>query len=68
MGVRAVENSMLFLDIIISLTQISGYSQGGLGFHVAVLKRRVWTHSLKRATLQMISCGRSRTVHLGRRL
>jgi len=53
MGVGAVENSMLFLDIIISLTQITG--RGGAGLHVVVSKRRVWTRGQKRATLQMTS-------------
>ena len=60
----AVENSMLFiLDIIISLTQITG--RGGPGVPCCGLKAKgVGTQSeLKRATLRMTS-GRSRNMYL----
>jgi hypothetical protein len=46
---------------------VSHRSQVGeeVEFQIAVSKRRVWTRSLKRATLRMTSRGRSKCMYLG---
>jgi len=63
--VCAVENSMLFiLDIIISLTQITG--RGGAGVPCCGLKAKGVDTQSETATLQMTSRERSRNIYLGR--